>query len=181
MDDDNEAIGCLGYGCFIIFALILSLVLVPFAIMWFWNSYLIGAIGLGLAKIGYWTAFMIMVVLDLLGIPLLQGWLIIKLKKQSMDLDIKNPYLAKFNQDHKDKHQKPKYSEYLAVISTEVDGEHDYLIKAKTLLELLKGGKLNGSNKTNQELVVKQLQSLLISNNNLRDFTTQLINQLGDM
>ena len=37
-----------------------------------------------------------------------------------MDLDIKNPYLAKFNQDHKDKHQKPKYSEYLAVISTEV-------------------------------------------------------------
>lgn len=70
-DDDNEAIGCLGCGCFIIFALILSLVLVPFVIMWFWNSFLIGIIGIGLAKIGYWTAFMIMVVLDLLGIPLL--------------------------------------------------------------------------------------------------------------
>lgn len=98
-----------------------------------------------------------------------------------MDLDIKNPYLAKFNQDHKDKHQKPKYSEYLAVINTEIDGQHNYLIKAKTLLELLKKGKLNGSKQSNQELVIKQLQSLLISNNNLRDFTTQLIQQLGDM
>lgn len=71
MEDDNGAIGCLGCGCFIVSALILSLVLVPFVIMWVWNSFLIGIIGLGLAKIGYWTAFMIMVVLDLLGIPLL--------------------------------------------------------------------------------------------------------------
>ena len=98
-----------------------------------------------------------------------------------MDLDIKNPYLAKFNKDHQAKHQKPKYSEYLAVINTEIDGQHNYLIKAKTLLELLKQGKLNGSKQSNQELVIKQLRSLLISNNNLRDFTTQLIKQLGDM
>ena len=116
-----------------------------------------------------------------IGTQILRGRLIIKLKRKSMDLDIKNPYLARFNQDHKIKHQKPKYSEYLAVISTEVDGEHDYLIKAKTLLELLKKGKLNGANKSNQELVIKQLQSLLISNNNLKDFTTQLVKQLGDM
>lgn len=70
-DDDNEASGCLGCGCLLVFALILSLVVVPVVIMWFWNSFLIGIIGLGLAKIGYLTAFMIMIVLDLVGIPLL--------------------------------------------------------------------------------------------------------------
>ena len=71
MGYDNGAIGLLGCVCVIVSAWIISLVLVPFAIMWFWNSFLIGIIGIGLAKIGYWTAFMIMVVLDLLGIPLL--------------------------------------------------------------------------------------------------------------
>lgn len=71
MDDDNEAIWCLGCGCLIVFALLLSLVVVPFVIMWVWNSLLIGIIGLGLVKIGYWTAVMIMIVLDLLGISLL--------------------------------------------------------------------------------------------------------------
>ena len=97
-----------------------------------------------------------------------------------MDLNIKNPYLDKFKQDHLKKHQQPKYSEYLAVINTEIDGQHNYLIKARTLLELLEKGKLNGSKDTNKELVIKQLQSLLISNNNLRDFTNELINRLGD-
>lgn len=65
MDDDNEAIGCLGCVCVIVSAWIISLVLVPFAIMWFWNSFLIGLIGLGLAKIGYLTAVLISVVLFL--------------------------------------------------------------------------------------------------------------------
>ena len=63
MGSDNGAIGFLGCVCLIVSAWIISLVLVPFAIMWFWNSFLIGIIGLGLAKIGYLTAVLISVVL----------------------------------------------------------------------------------------------------------------------
>ena len=65
MGYDNGAIGLLGCVCLIVSAWIISLVLVPFAIMWFWNSFLIGIIGLGLAKIGYLTAVLISVVLIL--------------------------------------------------------------------------------------------------------------------
>ena len=65
MGYDNGAIGLLGCVCLIVSAWIISLVLVPFAIMWFWNSFLIGIIGLGLAKISYLTAVLISVVLVL--------------------------------------------------------------------------------------------------------------------